>query len=86
MKLTSLTIAPQRSYSPVSDKNPLRAVVKLDNETSSVEVVLSDESMRRMLALVADEVAAAAVRNVGDFCAAVTAIDADKASALIGAA
>jgi len=85
MKLTALTIAPKHSWNPVGAKNPLRAVVKLNNETSSVEVVLSDESMRRMLALVADEIAAAAKANVGDFVAAVAAIDADKASVMIGA-
>lgn len=85
MKLTALTIAPQRSYSPPSEKNPLRAVVKLDSDNTSVEVVLSDDAMRRMLALVADEIAAAAKANVAEFVAAVSAIDADKAGALIGA-
>ena len=84
MKLTSLTIAPTNSWAGLSEKNPLRAVVKLDSENSSVECVLSDETMRRMLELCAQEIAANAEQNVREFVAAVTVIEAGKAAVLIG--
>ena len=84
MKLTSLTIARQNPWVPTSDQNPLRAVVKLEGKESTVECVLSDESMRLMLDLCSAEVVANAERNVREFCAAVTAIDADKSAVMIG--
>ena len=83
MKLTSLTIAPQTSYRPVSAENPLRAVVKLDSEKSTVECVLSDESMRKMLDLCAAEIAQQAKAQVEQFAAAVTAIEGNAGVALI---
>lgn len=84
MKLTSLTIAPQNSWSKLSPSNPLRAVVKLESEASTVECVLSDESMRLMLDLCANEIAANAEKNVREFVAAVNAIDAGQSAVLIG--
>lgn len=81
MKLTELRIGPARSWDSAS---PLVARVKLESEGSTVECNLSDESVRRILALCADEVAANAERNVREFVAAVTAVNADKAAALIG--
>lgn len=84
MKLTELTIRPNNSWQPVDAKNPLRAVVKLNSDNSTVECVLSDETMRKMLDLCADEIAANAERNMRDFVAAVNAIDSDKSAALIG--
>ena len=84
MKITSLTIAPKMSYSKPSAGNPMRAVVKLDNENSSVECVLSDETMRRLLDLCADEIAANAKRNIDDFVSAVSAIENEKHTVLLG--
>lgn len=84
MKMTSLVIKPRNTWEPVSRKNPLCAVVKLDADTSSVEVVLSDESMRKMLDLCAAEIAEQAKARIAEFHAAVTAIDADKAEMLAG--
>ncbi|MDF3607523.1 hypothetical protein PE067_16065 [Paracoccus sp. DMF-8] len=84
MKLTSLTIAPQNSWQAVGPNNKLRAVVKLSNENSTVECVLSDDATRRMIDLCAEEIAANAERNVREFVAAVNAIDVGKAAALIG--
>lgn len=86
MKLTELTIAPQRAWSPPSADNPLKAVVKLNSDNSTVECVLSDATMRKLLDLCADEVAANARANVDDFVAAVSAIDEQKSTALLGEA
>ncbi|KZY05234.1 MULTISPECIES: hypothetical protein [unclassified Sulfitobacter] len=85
MKLTELTIRPARSYLALGPDNPLKAVVKLSSEESTVECVLSDETMRRMLDLCAEEIAANAQRNVSEFVAAVTAIEAGNSAALISA-
>jgi hypothetical protein len=84
MKLTELTIRPQDSWSPVSDKNPLRAVVKIGTDKSVVECVLGDDTMRRLLDLCAMEIARSAERNIRDFVAAVTEIEGAKSAALIG--
>ena len=45
MKLTSLTIAPTHSWERAGKKNPMKAVVKLESEGSTVECVLSESSM-----------------------------------------
>ena len=83
MKLTSLHIAPTNSWSEPSADNPLRAVVKLNSKDSTVECVLSDETMRKMLDLCADEIAQNARKNVEEFVSAVTAIDVGKADLMI---
>ncbi len=83
MQVTSLEIKPTRTWDSISEKNPLRAVVKLASKESTVECVLREETMRKMLDLVADEIAASAKENIDQFVAAVTAIDADKSAALI---
>jgi hypothetical protein len=84
MKLTELTIRPQDSWLPVSDKNPLRAVVKIGTDKSVVECVLGDDTMRRLLDLCAMEIARSAERNIRDFVAAVTEVEGAKSAALIG--
>lgn len=83
MKLTELNIRPDRNWAPVSADNPLRAVVKLNNEKSAVECVLSESTMRRMLDLCAEEIAANAERNMRDFVEAVSALDTEKSRALL---
>lgn len=83
MKVTSLIIQPQRSYSEPGKGNPMKAVVKLNSENSTVESVLSEETMRRVLDLVADEIAANAKENIDQFVSAVTAIEGDKSTALL---
>ena len=84
MKLTSLHIAPKNSWSDPGKDNPLRAVVKLNSKDSTVECVLSDETMRKMLDLCADEIAQNARKNVEEFVSAVSAIDVGKAELMIG--
>ncbi len=83
MKLTSIEIKPTNSWSAVSEENPLRAVVKLQSEKSTVECVLSEESMHRMLEVCADEIAEQAKARVSEFYNAVTAMDGGKAAALL---
>jgi len=83
MRLTSLHIAPKNSWSEPGADNPLRAVVKLNSKDSTVECVLSDETMRKMLDLCADEIAQNARKNVEEFVSAVSAIDVGKADLMI---
>lgn len=83
MKLTSLIIAPTNSWSEPGTDNPLRAVVMLNSKDSTVECVLSDETMRKMLDLCADEIAQNARKNVEEFVSAVSAIDVGKADLMI---
>ncbi|MGB1215064.1 MAG: hypothetical protein ACPG4X_16980 [Pikeienuella sp.] len=85
MKLTSLIISPERSYSAIGEDNPLKAVVKLASKNSTVECVLSEETMHRLLDLCAEEIAVNAERRVQEFVSSVTAITGDKSAALIGA-
>ena len=83
MKLTSLIIQHSNPYSSSIEGNPMKAVVKLASEHSTVETVLSDETMRRVLDLVAGEIAENTKRNVADFVDAVSQIE-SGAAALIG--
>lgn len=83
MKLTSLIIKPSCQYSPLTPENPMKAIVKLASKNSTVECVLSDETMRRVLDLCASEIASNAERNVQEFVAAVSQIE-SGATALIG--
>ncbi len=83
MKLTSLIISPKHSWDKPGRENPLRAVVKLNSEQSTIECVLSEETVRKMLDLCADEIASDAKKNVDDFAQAVSAIDVDKSKALL---
>lgn len=83
MKLTELKIAPDRSWSPVGQDNPLKAVVKIEDERSAVEVVLSEDTMHKLLDLCAHEIAASAKARMDEFCAHVTAVQSQKGAALI---
>ena len=84
MKMTSLVIKADRSWNPVGSDNPLRAVVQLQDDKSSIEVVLSEDSMRRMIDLCADEIAEQARQRVGEFVQAVNTLENGKSQALIG--
>ena len=82
MKITSLTISPRHTWDAPSAKNPLRAVVKLSNDDSTVETVIPDEMMQPLLDMVSGIVAEAAKKNVAEFVAAVSAIEAPDTQAL----
>lgn len=82
MKLTKLTIAPRMPYRDVGTDNPLQAVVKLEDDKSTVECVLNEETMIRVLDLCADEIANAAADRVAEFRNTVLAME-HKPTALI---
>lgn len=84
MKITEIRIAPQKTWEPLGGRNPLRAAVKLSSDNTTVECVLSDEAMKRMVALCADEIAKNAEARVREFCAAANAIEGDATSLLEG--
>lgn len=85
MELTSLTIKPDQSWKPVGANNPLRAVVKLQSEKSTVECILPDDIAQKIIDLCATEIARGAQQQVNDFVSAVRAVEAD-APAMIGEA
>jgi hypothetical protein len=78
MKLTELKIAPKSSWSAVSNSNPMICTVKLSSETATVETVLTDDEIHRVLDLVQHIVADAARRNVAEFVASVRQIEAPQ--------
>ena len=85
MKLTELNIKPTHTWQGISAENPLKAVIKLQSDDSTVETVLSHETMMKMLDLVASEIAINAKQNVDRFVEAVCAVDHDSAATtLIG--
>ena len=82
MKITGITIQPRHSWEGVTEKNPLRATVKLSSDNATVETVLNDDDCQRLLDLVQDIIADAAERNVREFVQAVRAIPAEKQVAI----
>lgn len=69
MKLTELKIGPKHSWASPSPENPIICTVKLSSEHATVETVLSEDQVQKVLALVQGIVAEAAKRNVADFVA-----------------
>lgn len=86
MKITSLTIKPNNSWTSVSEDNPLRAVVTLADEKSKVETVIPEHMVQPLLDLVAGIVADAALDNVKSFVASVSAVEARAEAKMIGGA
>ena len=84
LKVTELKIAPKNSWEVPGIKNPLVASIKLRSETSTIECVLSEDAMRRMIDLCADEIAASAEARVREFVQSVNAIEGRKDHALLG--
>ena len=83
MQLTKLTIARRFDWKAPGPDNPLEASVKISDNKSTVECVLSEDSMRKMLDLCAEEIAKAANERVSEFVAAVSQIEGDKAATMI---
>ena len=75
MQMTSLIIAPERSYRSPGPDNPMRAVVKLATDNSVVECVLSEETMRKLVDLCAVEIARDAAKKMIEFCHQVATLD-----------
>jgi len=78
MKLTELKIAPQNSWGAVGDNNPLICTVNLASDHATVQTALHADQIAMILDLVQRIVAEAAQRNVADFVAQVTALEAQK--------
>lgn len=81
-KLTQLIIGPVTSYLPISKTNPLIAKIKLESEHSTIETVLSEEVMIKILNLCQEEIVNEAKRNVDEFISTVTAIEPDETKLL----
>lgn len=83
MKITELKIAPSQSWQDPSASNPMVCVVKLKSDKATVETVLSEDQMHQVLMLVKQIVAEAAAKNVADFVAAVSQVEADSVRGLL---
>ena len=80
--LTELKIAPKHTWKDVSPENPLRCTVSLRSKETTVETVLGNDDMRKILDLVSVVVAEAAIRNTNAFCDAALGVDAIAATAI----
>ncbi len=77
-RIQELTIAPEKTWRAVGDGNPLRATVKLGGGKSTVGTIIPHDMMEPLLDMVSGIVAQAAERNIAEFVAEVSAIEADK--------
>lgn len=75
MKLTELKIGPQHAWKAQGIENPVICTVKLSSETATVETILTNDQIQRVLDLVQHIVAEAARKNVADFVASVRQIE-----------
>lgn len=78
MRLTELKIGPQHGWKAAGLDNPVICTVKLSSETATVETILTDDQIQRVLDLVQHIVAEAARKNVADFVASLRQIEAPK--------
>jgi len=67
MKLEKLVIDTARPYEQASHKNPYQARIDVSWNENRMTVALSQEACVRILALAADEIAAAAQIQINDF-------------------
>ena len=67
MRLQSLRIALKQPYSDPSPTNPYQATPEVSYNDTKMQVMLGDETCRRMLELAGDEIAAAAQVQIQDF-------------------
>lgn len=84
MKLESLTISLRHPYADPGPNNPYEAKLAVDYNKTKMQVVLNDETCRRILALAGDEIAAAAQVQISDFVR--TALSVSKTPMIEGAA
>ena len=80
MKITKLVIGPRANWDP---KSETICTIQLASEKATVETVLSDDDLNRVLDLVQSIVADAAERNVAEFVNAIRQVEADKQTILI---
>ena len=67
MRLEKLTISLRSEYSPAGPDNPYQAKLYVGYDNNKMQVQLSDETCRRILALAGDEIAHAAQIQISDF-------------------
>lgn len=67
MILQSLSIALQKPYTKAGPDNQYQAKLSVSYDNTQMIVQLHDETCRRILALAADEIAAAAQIQIADF-------------------
>tara|TARA_R110000868_G_scaffold223318_5_gene475230 strand:- start:586 stop:864 length:279 start_codon:yes stop_codon:yes gene_type:complete len=79
MKLQSLRIALKQPYSDPSPTNPYQATLEVSYDDTKMQVVLGDETCRRLLELAGDEIAAAAQVQIQDFVRSALAVARPKA-------
>ena len=67
MRLESLIIAPNKSYSPVGPSNPYTAKLSVSYNENTMQVTLSTEVCTRIMELAGDEIARAAQIQISEF-------------------
>lgn len=75
MRLETLTIGLQTPFAAPSAHNTYRAVLSVSYNDTRMQVKLSEEACQRILALAADEIAAAAQVQISDFVNRAMTID-----------
>lgn len=76
MKLQSLTIAPKMTYSPAGPNNPYEAKLHVSYNENVMQIRLDPETCHKILALAAEEIAAAANIQIREFVQAAIAVSA----------
>lgn len=67
MILQTLTIGLSRTWEKAGPGNPYQAKLSVSYNDTAMQVALTDETCRRILALAADEIAQAAQVQIADF-------------------
>ena len=67
MILQSLRIALRNPYSKPGPENPYEAKLEISYNNTQMQVKMSEDTRRRILALAADEITAAAQVQINDF-------------------
>ena len=75
MQMESLTIGLKSAYSKPSPTNTYEAKIQVSYNDTRMQVKLSEVACQRILALAADEIAAAAQIQISDFVNRAMAID-----------
>lgn len=79
MILQTLTIGLKQTWTAPGPSNPYQAELSVSYNDSTMQVTLSDETCRRILALAGDEIAAAAQIQISDFVRTALAVSATPA-------
>lgn len=75
MKLERLTISLRHTYQKAGPDNPYEAKLSVSLNQNSMQIALSDDVCRKILALAGDEIAAAAQVQIDDFVRTALAVN-----------